>query len=351
LVATLKMPEASLDEFIAFNDQLAALVEADVPLELGLDVSTDRAPEALEKINALVARRVSQRASMAAALDSAELALPPQYRGLMQLWVHTGEAEGMLDQSNHLAEEIDDSRHGVRSGLFYPLLVCVLALTGMIAFCLYLVPRLESFRQDLRVPAGFGLRAMHALQVWMPYWAVAAGVILALAAWRIWSTRSRRTPNRFGLWERLTEVSSVAFQQRAAAFADSLANLLSAGVPLAEGLRIASAACGDPRLESAARSLADASMDDAVPKDNAGRQLPPFLRWALLQSEPAVDRASALRMAASVYRQSAARLSDRARLLVRLAATVLLGGAAVLLYGLALFTPLTEMLRAISALN
>jgi type II secretory pathway component PulF len=269
----------------------------------------------------------------------------------MQLWVRTGDAEALLEQSNHLAEAIDESRQGVRTGLFYPLLVCLLVLAGMIAFCVYLVPRLESFREDLRVPAGFGLHAMHALQVWTPYWAVAAGVILALAAWRIWSTKSGRTPDRFGLWERLTEVSSVAFQQRAAAFADSLAYLLSAGVPLAEGLRIAAGACGDPRLESAARSLADASTDDGVPKDNAGRQLPPFLRWALLQSEPAVDRASALRMAASVYRQSAARLSDRARLVVRWAATVLLGGAAVLLYGLALFTPLTEMLRAISALN
>jgi general secretion pathway protein F len=269
----------------------------------------------------------------------------------MQLWVRTGDSEGMLDQSNHLAEAIDDSRHGVRTGLFYPLLVCALALAGMIALCVYLVPRLESFREELHIPTGVGLRVMQALRSWTPYWALAVGALLALAAWRIWSMRSPARAHRFGLWERLAEVSRAASQRRAAAFAESLAQLLSAGVPLAEGLRIASAACGDPRLNSAAKSLADASTDDAVPKDNAGRQLPPFLRWALLESEPAVDRASALRMAASVYRQSAARLSDRARLVVRLAATVLLGGAAVLLYGLALFTPLTEMLRSISALN
>jgi type II secretory pathway component PulF len=344
------MPEASLDDFIAFNDQLAALVEADVPLQLGLDGPPEKAPEALEKINALVARRVSQRASMAAALDSAEPALPPQYRSLMQLWVRTSDAEGMLDQSTQLAEAIDESRHGVRTGLFYPLLVCSLVLGGMIAFCVYLVPRLESFREEMRIPAGMGLRAMQALRDWTPYWAIAAGLILALAAWRILNTRSGRTARPFGFWERLTEVSSVAFQQRAAVFAESLASLLYAGVSLSDGLRIAGGACGDPRLSSAAQRLADAWTDDRAPDGNAARQLPPFLRWALLEAEPVIDRGSALRMAGSVYRQSAARLSDRARLVVRLAASVLLGGGAVLVYGLSLFTPVTEILRAISAL-
>ena len=78
------MPTASLDEFMALNDQLAALVEAGVPLDVDLGPRS-QAASTLERINALVARRVSQGASLTAALETDDKLLTPSYRSMVQL--------------------------------------------------------------------------------------------------------------------------------------------------------------------------------------------------------------------------------------------------------------------------
>src|SRR5215210_3949414 len=106
------MPEVTLDDFIAFNDQLAALVEAGVPIDVGLGASPGQTAASLEKINSLVARQISRGASMAEAFESA---LPAQYRSLMKLWLRTDDVDAALDGASRLAEAIEESRYGVRA--------------------------------------------------------------------------------------------------------------------------------------------------------------------------------------------------------------------------------------------
>src|SRR5256885_5026546 len=95
------MPTASLDEFMALNDQLAALVEAGVPLDVDLGPRANAAAT-LERINALVARRVSQGASLAAAIESDDQLLTPAYRSLMQLGLRSNHQGSELPASNRL---------------------------------------------------------------------------------------------------------------------------------------------------------------------------------------------------------------------------------------------------------
>ena len=54
------MDTASLDDFMTLNDQITALIRAQVPTGLELGSSGDQAAGTLEKINAAVARRVSR---------------------------------------------------------------------------------------------------------------------------------------------------------------------------------------------------------------------------------------------------------------------------------------------------
>ena len=54
----------TLDDFVAWNDQLAALVQAGVPLDFGLGASGADLTESLKRINAAVARRVSRGESL-----------------------------------------------------------------------------------------------------------------------------------------------------------------------------------------------------------------------------------------------------------------------------------------------
>lgn len=343
---------ATLDDFMAFNDQLAALAEAGAPLALGLDGAGDEAAAALERINADVARRVSRGASLDEALGDADR-VPAAYRCLMQIGLRSGQLDAALDGSQRLADAAEQSRYGLRAAFFYPLIVCGLAYVGLIGFCLWFEPTLEGMHEEFRLEWGSGLRVLHALRVTMPFWVPLPP--LALLAWLVWrqfgKAATATSASHGGLLSRLTGANRAPEKLRWANLADSLATLLAAGTPLAEGLRMAACASGDADVSRATRDLADSLEENrpAAAENAAGEPVPPFLRWALLDSEPTVDRVRALRMAADVYRDSAQRSAERARLLAPLLACVVIGGGAVLLYGLALFVPVVQLLMSVAA--
>src|SRR5437588_6148565 len=130
------MPTASLDEFMALNDQLAALVEAGVPLDMDFGPPAEAAAT-LERINALIARRVSQGASLTAAIETDDKLLTPSYRSMVQLGLRSENLATGLMSSNRLAASAEQSRQATRLSLIYPLIVCSLAFVGLIGFCLF----------------------------------------------------------------------------------------------------------------------------------------------------------------------------------------------------------------------
>jgi type II secretory pathway component PulF len=146
-------------------------------------------------------------------------------------------------------------------------------------------------------------------------------------------------------------MSRAIFQERAANFAELLANLLDSGAPLPEAMRIAADAWNDSSLAEATNRLAAnlRQNQNVADESHLAARFPPFLRWALLHSEGTTGRAAALRMAASVYRDGARHRQQRLRVLAPLVMAVVLGGGATLLYGLALFVPLVNLLRGIAS--
>lgn len=347
------METTSLDDLMALNDQLSALVDAGIPLDLGLGKPGKDTAATLEKINAAVARRVSRGATLTEALEGDDQAVPAAYRAMVQFGLRVGNLYAGLDDSHRLAESAEKSRYGVRSALFYPLVVCCLALAGMVGFCLFFVPTLQDMHSSLGIQPGSGLQVLESLRDALPYWiAIPPIALLLVIVWqfRIMSKRVLTDAQSTGLLGRLPGMSPALFQQRCAIFADTLATLLAADVPLEEGLRIAARACGDAGLSEGAQALAAALKQGHVPSDDspAVRRFPPFLRWALLHSEPTPGRTSALQMAANIYRESAEWRSERLRLVAPILACVIVGGGATLLYGLALFVPVVEMLKALA---
>ena len=348
------MHTATLDDFMAWNDQLAALAAAGVPLDVGLGRLEVDAATTLEKINATVARRVSRGESLAESLDDDEPTVPTPYRSLVQFGIRSGNLSTALHGSSRLAESIDESQYALRAAFFYPLIVCSLAYVGIVAFCLFFVPALENVYQGLRISSGSGLRVLQMLSDTLPYWVAVPPVAMLLwYFWRMWN-RSRRSQSMavtIGDSTWIPGMSQVLFQERCANFAETVAKLLEKETPLEEALRLAAGASGDARLTKGAQALAAGLVQGELPADDSpeARRFPPFLRWALWHSETTIGRDRALRMAAGIYRQSAQRRADRLRLFAPMIVGIVLGGGVTLLYGLALFVPVAQMLRALAS--
>ena len=347
------METATLDDYLALNEQLAALVAAGVPLDVGLGQPERSAAEALERINATVVRRVSRGESLAQALEGDDRDVPPSYRSLVQLGLHVGNLSAALDDSSHVAESVDSSRTALESAFIYPLIVCVLVYAGLIGMCLFFVPTLAGMYESVRLTPGPGLRVLEALRDTLPYWAAMLPIALfVLIAWRIRSGARRRVTGvrTGGLVGWLPGVRKTVSQERCARFAASLAELLDEGAPLDESLRIAGDGSGDAALRESAQRLATAIGTGQFPSDDSPTALrfPPFLRWAIWHSEATTGRARALEIAARMYRETAERRAERLRTVAPVVALVLLGGTVTLLYGLALFVPMVELLYALA---
>lgn len=345
------MDTENLDDFMAVNDQLAALPLAGVPIEMGLSESCRIAPHLLEQINAAVARRVSRGQSLTDMLAHDEQSAPSEYRNLILLGLGCRDFTAALDSSNRLAQVSEGSRQDLRSAFFYPLVLCTLVYLGLIALCLYFVPALEGMFNSFRVPLAPGTTLLSRLRNALPYWVAIPPLLLLsyLAVGRLRQRISRPSSQKRTrlLW--LPATVSAAHHQRCANFATTLASLLQNDAPFDEALLLAANASGEPDLSRAARSIVNRLQLDQPPDGSEEEfRIPPFLRWALLQSEQIMERDRALQIAASIYQDSARRHADFLRVVVPVMAMVIIGGGVTLLYGLALFEPFVEMLRAIS---
>jgi type II secretory pathway component PulF len=348
------MNSATLDDLMAFNDQLAALAEAGLPLDAGLAAGSTRVRDSLERINAVVARNMSRGETLDEALRLEDPSLPPRYQSLVQTGLRGGDISAPLRSTEQLAESVDETRHVVRSAFVYPLILCGLAYLGVIGLCLFVLPTIERMYETLQLQPGPAVGVLQLLRETMPVWiAVLPLVLLILAAWRLLGgTNNGATAGGAGS-EHFSATSRSIFDERCAMFAAALARLLEQQVPFDEALRLAGSGCGDANLAAGAQALADGlNMGQSVDENSAAAlRFPPFQRWVLWHSDASIGQAPALEAAAVIYRKSARRHAARARILAPALATAVIGGGAVLLYGLALFAPMVELLRSIALPN
>jgi type II secretory pathway component PulF len=345
------METATLDDFMAWNDQLAAAVEAGVPVDLGLTSGTGDVAAALEKINAVVARRTSQGATLAAAIEAEEQVLPSAYRSLMKLSLSSGTPTTGLALSNRVGRNIDRTWDAGRLALLYPVLVCCVAFLGLAGFCLYFVPVLDETYASLGVKKGTGLRLIESVRQAMPYWAIIFPVgLIAAGIWVRRKSRPLQQRRRELVLDWIPGVSRAMFYERAAIFAETMAGLLETGITFGDALRAAAGVWNDRSLYDLTVAFAFATEKRQASESGGefGRRLPPFLRWALLDSEQTTGRVCALRTAANVCRRAALRRQNRLRIVLPLLVAILIGGTATLLYGLALFVPVIELLRGLA---
>jgi type II secretory pathway component PulF len=339
-----------LETLIAFNDQLLALDEAGVPS--GFPGSSKELAAELEKINGLLARRVSRGEPIEQALEL-EFDVPKWYRTLALSAIKSGNMETTLRDFTAVAIAADQSQYVSQSAMFYPLIVVTLAYCGIVGFCLFFVPSLQSAYASLRIPAGSGLTILEFLRSTLPFWIAIPPILLLLLIVR--QIRKRRyvaisNGALSGILARLSGAARALDHERSACLAESIASFNENGVPLDEAIALASGASRPSAIPNQTNRTTPIGTSDqqAVAGPQNRIQFPPFLRWALFESEPAIVRHRALEMAAGLYRQASIHAMRRARIIAPIILLVTIGGTVTLLYGLALFIPVVQMLKAVA---
>lgn len=349
-----------LQELALLNQEIAALVRAGVPLESGLAMAGSSGSGAQEVLMLRLAQRLREGQSFAEALHAEGGELPRLYRAVVEAGARTGRLPEALESLAEFAQQTLTLRRRIDLALLYPALVLLMAGVLFAWVVAFWVPRLSEAFYWLRIPETSWVQRLMWLQqhLWSWVWIIPATVFL-LGGWWWFSTRGRyglKGTTETSTWSAfrvLPGIRSIVANFRRANFCDLLAMLLDHQVPLPEASLLAAEAAGDGALRRVAARISDGvrsghSLADCLA---VGRELPPFVSWMLICGERQGTLIVTLRQVADVMRQRAASDSDWLRIMLPTLLVVGVGGTAVLAYALAVFGPMSQLLRALGDFN
>jgi len=337
----------TLDDLIALNDEIAALVRAGVPLETGLAELGGDLPGRLGHYATVLAQRTARGESLAQAITSDAGELPSAYRAVVEAGVRAGRLPAALESVAASARRLVETYRVTAVTAVYPLLVVLVAWCGLLFFACVLAPSLAAMFLALDVPGQqfFAVLAQAGDSAW--YWGpIVPAALLLLVALGWWGGAEGRRAERFFAWAPWT--GRMLRYSYTARFLEILALLVENKTPLPEATVLAGEASGDPRTLELARRMAATLQTGQTQPAPGGPAFPPLVNWLLLSADREGALLSALRHAAAVYHRRARHQSDLLRLFLPVFLTIAVGGSVTALYALMLFVPYTGMLRALA---
>lgn len=242
------------DQFLIFNQELAALLRSGLPLLSALDLMVRRMRKgsfrtALEDIREKV--RTGEDLSEAFA-EHGDL-FPRLYPSILKAGERSGELEAVVRRFIRYLKLLIEARKQVVSALIYPAVLVGLSISMLLVMMIFVVPKFRSFFEGMTVQlplltrlligVGTGIRDNWWLLLliiggtWIAYrtWSQTDAGILTLDRWRL------RLPFLGGVLQRFS----------LSEFSRSLATLLSGGMPLVPSLEIAVSAVGNRHIRQA----------------------------------------------------------------------------------------------------
>jgi general secretion pathway protein F len=344
----------TIDQLLALNTEIAALVRAGVPLERGLVVAGRDVRGRLGRIATALSRRLSRGESLPEALEGEAQAIPPLYRSVVEAGARSGRLSIALEGMARYVRGYSEARAAIGLALWYPVLVLSLAYVLFVGLVSIAVPRFVEGFGSLGLYVAASLRWLSWIGESASYWWPVGPILLAMFffAW-VRSGAAARFGARSWNWLRLFPwMRSILANYETANFAELLGLLLEHRVPYPSAIVLAAQSTGNPRMTRGARQVAAAvargeSAATALGTIDRGTFLP-MMRWVLATGQEQGSLVTALHNLADVYRKRAQYQSDKLAVFLPTILMIGIGASATIFYGLALFIPLANMLRELT---
>lgn len=348
------MGPISIDQLLALNEEIAALVRAGVPLDRGLLDASKDVRGRLGRIAGTLGRRLGRGESLIEALDAERNAIPPLYRAVVEAGTRAGRLPVALEAMTRYVRGYSEARNFIGLALWYPVFVLSLAYGLFVGLVYSIAPRFVSAFDSLGLDVAAPLRWLEWIGGSVRYWWPIGPILLILlvVAW-VESGRTTGMPTRMGNVLRLFPwMRSLMADYEAAGFSELLALLLEHQVPYPSALVLAAESTGDARLVLGTRAVAEGVTRGEPPAtalETVGRSaFLPMLRWTLATGQSQGSLVAGLHNLASHYRSRAKFQAEKLYVFLPMLLLIVIGATATLFYGLALFIPVSNMLRDLS---
>jgi type IV pilus assembly protein PilC len=240
-----------VQRFLAFNQELAALLKAGLPLLQSLDLMVGRmAPDTFRSVLSEVRERVRTGQDLSEAFGAHRELFPRLYPSILKAGERSGELELVLRRFIRYQKLVLEARKRVVSALVYPAVLVTVSLVMILIMLIFVVPKFELFFEGSGAELPLLTRTMLAVGTTLE--SNGLWLAVALLGGGIFFWRWRETPagalalDRLRL--RLPFLGPVLHRFALSEFCRSLATLLAGGMPLVPSLEIAVSAVGNAQI-------------------------------------------------------------------------------------------------------
>ncbi|HEX7980447.1 MAG TPA: type II secretion system F family protein [Gemmatimonadaceae bacterium] len=269
LAGAVRMQQASIPvrELALGLRVLGDLLDAGLPVSRALRAFEDLAPPSWRVAIPHLQQRVREGASLATALGTAPIAIPPVVVGIAQAGEAGGAAGPAVRRAADLMESSAATRAALQAALTYPAILAVAGVASIAILVGVVLPRFADILSDLNQELPTATRIVLGASQVARAAALPGGALLAagVVVWKAWVATDGGRSRWHELLRNLPLIGTARRSAATSRAALSLSALLESGVPVIDALRFSARSAGDAAME---RRLGLASVDIA-----AGRSL------------------------------------------------------------------------------
>lgn len=240
------------NEFLLFNQQLASITRAGVPLERGLrELARDITSKSMRQLIEDIAGDLERGVPIEQAFGKREGSFPPLYGRILKAGVETGRLSEMLTSLNRHLELAGHTRRIVIEAVSYPLVILVLGAIIITGLFLLVIPQFEAILSEMvggRLPVltlGMFALARHIIPFWIVVGIVLGVAIIVFAGFS--STPGGRRVKE-SLFLKLPVIGRLYRATVLSRMAEGMAVLIGAGCDVPEALRLGAVSSGSGLL-------------------------------------------------------------------------------------------------------
>ena len=241
------------NEFMLFNQQLASITKAGIPLERGLrELASDISSKSMRKLIDAIASELEAGTSIEEAFEKRQKRFPPLYGRILKAGVETGRLSEMLTSLNRHLELAHQTRRIIFEALSYPAVILALAAVILTAIFIIIIPQFGPILTEMTGGAELPHITRFFLSVTknvVPFW-IGVGVLIAAILVMAGILSSSPAGRRFkeSVFLRTLVIGRVYHSSVLSRMAESMAMMVAAGCDMPACLRLGSGSTGSEKL-------------------------------------------------------------------------------------------------------
>ena len=261
--AKIEQPRTSIgrNEFLLFNQQLASITKAGIPLEKGLrELAHDVTSHSMRKLINDIAGDLEAGVSIEQAFEKRQKRFPPLYGRILKAGVETGRLSEMLTSLNRHLEMANQTRRIIFEAMSYPTVILILASIIVTGIFVFVIPQFDATLREMfgsgQLPAitrAFLVMSRHVASFW-----ITVGILITVIVilFSLLSTFPGGRRFKESLLLSLPVLGKVYHSSMLSRMSEAMAIMVAAGCDMPETIRLSTGATGSETLISEGEAIA-----------------------------------------------------------------------------------------------